>query len=132
MFEIGFKVVTGIDENMVIQIGIDDNGVGTNHFIHFQYAGGGTNWFAVNGSGGGASTSSDTGVAADQNWHRFRAYWDITGSNIYYYIDYVLVATHTTDMPARGMDFWFYWAGLDANNIECHIDFYKFWEDRHY
>jgi len=50
----------------------------------------------------GSSTSTDTGVAADTEWHIFR--FEQSSSDIKFYIDGSLVATHTTNMPPLGLD----------------------------
>ncbi len=52
----------------------------------------GGNWQAVNENG--AAESTDTGVAPDTSWHKFTIVWD--ASDILYYIDDVLKATHST------------------------------------
>ena len=55
------------------------------------YNSGGANWRAENENG--AAEDSDTGVALDTSWHTFKIVWD--ASDILYYIDDVLKATHS-------------------------------------
>lgn len=50
------------------------------------------NWLAVNENG--AAETTDTGVAPTTNWTKFKIVWD--ASDIKYYIDDVLKATHST------------------------------------
>jgi len=49
-----------------------------------------------------AETETDTGVAADTNWHIFR--FEQLATTIKFYIDGVLVAIHTTNLPPLGLD----------------------------
>lgn len=44
---------------------------------------------------------TDTGVAANTNWHVFKIV--VTASNVKFYIDGVLVATHSTQIPNAGL-----------------------------
>jgi hypothetical protein len=59
----------------------------------------GTNIYAVS-SNGAAETITDTGVVADYNGFRnMRIVWE-SASSVKFYIDGVLVATHTTNVPS--------------------------------
>ena len=63
-----------------------------------------TNWQAVT-SGGAAETQTDSGVAwGASDWHNYEIYiYDDTGTmTAKFWIDGVLVATHTTNVPATG------------------------------
>lgn len=58
------------------------------------------NWFATTRnsmSAGGQRT--DTGVAADTDWHTFRILSNSDATSVNFYIDGVLVATNTIDIP---------------------------------
>lgn len=54
------------------------------------------NWKCVT-SDGTSYTIADSGIAVDQNWHEFLA--QRQGASVYFYIDQVLVATITTNLP---------------------------------
>lgn len=57
-------------------------------------------WRAVTDDGGGAPTVTATTVAvATTTPHRFKIIMDTGAANVRFYIDEVLVATHTTDLP---------------------------------
>jgi hypothetical protein len=61
---------------------------------------GDANWQAVTDNGSGTPTVTNTGitVAIDQS-NRFSIVVDSAGANVRFYIDEVLVATHTTTLP---------------------------------
>jgi hypothetical protein len=48
-----------------------------------------------------AEQQTDTGVAADTSWHVFRI--EITGSGVMFYVDGVLKATYTSQIPDAGL-----------------------------
>jgi len=52
-------------------------------------------------SWGTAEEQTDTGIAGDTSWHVFRIVE--TSSSVKFYIDDVLVATHTTQIPESGL-----------------------------
>ena len=54
------------------------------------------NWFAVTRTGS-AETATDTGVAVNGSYHRFEIDYNST-SEVKFYIDGVLKATHTTNI----------------------------------
>lgn len=55
-------------------------------------------WEAVT-AGGGSRTATDTGVTADTTFHIFDIRVNQAGTSVEFYIDNVLVATNTTDIP---------------------------------
>jgi hypothetical protein len=61
---------------------------------------GDANWQAVTDNGSGTPTVTNTSVtvAIDQS-ERFMIVVDSAGANVRFYIDEVLVATHTTTLP---------------------------------
>jgi hypothetical protein len=62
----------------------------------------GGNWFAVTGNG--TETATDTGVAAAANtYHNLKFVVSSDGTEVNFYIDGVLVATHTTNIPTTAM-----------------------------
>jgi len=62
---------------------------------------GSSNWYA-NTVSGGNSTSQDTGVATDTNWHIFKIDC-ISANEVKFYIDGVLKTTITTNIPTVGL-----------------------------
>lgn len=48
---------------------------------------------------GGTRTAADTGITADTSYHLFEARVNAAGSSVGFYIDDVLVATNTTNIP---------------------------------
>ncbi len=52
--------------------------------------------------GAGSETKTDSGIAADTNFHLFEIYWDKSLAECRFYIDGALVATHSSNLPANG------------------------------
>ena len=73
--------------------------IDSSNLIDFQYnaAGAGVNWFARTMSGG-ATTSTDTGIAGDTSFHKFEII-AVSSSRIIFKIDNAIVATNTTNIP---------------------------------
>jgi len=61
-----------------------------------------TNWYARSRRAS-SDTDTDTGVAMDTSWHAFEVLINTDNTSHTYYIDGVLVATHTTNMPNAAM-----------------------------
>jgi hypothetical protein len=84
-----------------VTIGFSDNRTSTTPTdgVYFQYTHGASsgNWTAMSYSSGGTLTSAtDTGVAADTNWHTFDIVVNKDASTARFYIDGVLKATRST------------------------------------
>lgn len=79
-------------------MGGDQTAVGGLHFAMFRYStsAGDANWKCIT-SGNVAVTTTDSGVVADANWHWFTIVK--SSSDVKFYIDGTLVATHTTNIP---------------------------------
>ena len=73
--------------------------------IYFQATDTG-NWQAVTNDG--TATTSDTGVAQATTFKRFEYLINAAGTSVAFYIDGVLVATHTTNIPTTGLKPIFY------------------------
>lgn len=54
-----------------------------------------------------SSTVTDSGVVADNGWHRFEIVFNDSTPNVQFYIDGSLVATNTTHLPISSMDLFF-------------------------
>ena len=79
---------------------IRDGQTVTSMIFEFDPDLGDTNWMAVTSDdyGSASYTRTDTGIAVAQNaWHVFRL--KRSGSSVEFYIDDVLVATHTETLP---------------------------------
>lgn len=59
------------------------------------------NWECVTASGG-TRTTTNSGVAASTSYQQFRIAINDTGTQVLFYIDAALVATHTTNIPTTG------------------------------
>lgn len=92
--------LTGAGSKITIGFG-SSNGVtsGDNEAICFSYTVGGTNWFAVNNTGGYVtSTTTDTGVAISLSWTTFEIVK--SGTDVVFKINGSTVATHSTNIPS--------------------------------
>ena len=65
--------------------------------VYFERLAADTNWFAVTMSNSTPATRADTGIAASTNWVRFRT--EGSSASVRFYINDVLVATQTTQIP---------------------------------
>lgn len=83
------KIHIGTSDNIAL-IG-DVNGA----YFRFNETG---NWYAVTRNVG-AETATDTGIVNSTSWRQFKIVTASDYSNIKFYIDGVLKATHTTNLP---------------------------------
>jgi hypothetical protein len=110
IFEMVMKIPTLSDgtDTFAVGMGLADMDVGAPIPVqaalggaYFRYTHG-TNsgkWQAVTASAGpGNTTATDTGITADTNWHRYTIRVAQSGS-VTFYIDGVLVATNSTNVP---------------------------------
>lgn len=84
-------------------------------------AGTDTHWQAVAAVAGGSQTTVDTGVTPDTtNIHIYEMTTNPAGTSVFYFIDNILVATITTNLPnpASGGDSWgdMFWTGDNKNS----------------
>jgi hypothetical protein len=91
-----------VAEEFIFEFGILDGTAGatSSDGVYFRYDRlTSTNWYAVT-EASSTETTTDTGVAvvadADDN---FLIYTDVAGTEVKYYINDALVATHTTNIP---------------------------------
>jgi hypothetical protein len=84
--------------------------------IGFRYSNGtDTTWQAVGLTTGGSQTTTDTTIAIDTNPHLFEITYDCTTAR--YYIDNVLKASLTTNLPAcTAINAAPFWSGDNKNN----------------
>lgn len=97
------RLNAGGDTQLRVSFGLwanDDGSADNDDGFGFRVDAVGTavNWFAVNGNGL-ANTTTDTGILADNTYHVFHVVR--IGSSILFYIDGVLKATHTTNLPTN-------------------------------
>jgi hypothetical protein len=79
-------------------------------------AGTDTHWMAYASTSNVAFTAVDTGVTPDTvNPHLFEIVPNATLTSVGYYIDSVLVATITTNLPAGTTDLQMFWTGDNKN-----------------
>ena len=88
------------DSSQIIHIGTADNVAllgDVNNGAYFRFTNSG-NWYAITRSSG-VETSTDTGVANSTSWRKLTISTASDYGNIKFYIDGVLKATHTTNLP---------------------------------
>jgi hypothetical protein len=91
-----YSVIVGWSNNMAAA-----GGSGDMHQIAFVYNRSlSTNWAAV--TAGASQTRTNTGVAAATTWTRLKCVLNAALNNAKFYINDVLVATHTTNFPSSG------------------------------
>ena len=101
---------------------------GSNQYAQFYVSENG-NWFVSSYNGSG-NTLTNTGMAADGDFHVFKI--EATSTSIKFYIDGLLKATHTSNLPTSLMTFSFY---MDTSNSsssgeEIRLDYVKISCDR--
>jgi hypothetical protein len=74
------------------------NPTGAFDFIGLYAVQGTANWHAITDDG--TQTSTDTGIAVDTSWHKFEVKINSDATSVEFYIDDVLEATHTTNIPS--------------------------------
>lgn len=100
---------------------------GSNNIIFYKSGTG--NWRArTMGSGSSSGTDTDTGVAQDDAYHIFKIV--ATSSSIKFYIDTVLVATHSTNIPTVDMRIEHKLTLLSANQSYFYMDWFEYICDR--
>jgi hypothetical protein len=88
------------------------------HIAAFRFStnAGDTNWMAVTAGAGGVWTITDTGVAVAINTiYVFRIEFDETTPEIRFYINDVLVATHSTNLPDATTQIYY---GISVTTLE--------------
>lgn len=96
-----------------VRIGLNENAgmASFNNEIDFSFSNGGANWW-VRTTSGGTNTTTDTGVAVTiGQFYTLKIV--ATPSSVLFYIDGVLKATHTTNIPSVNMALI---AGIDLTN----------------
>jgi hypothetical protein len=91
----------GTDQG-ALTVGFQDTATATagTDSVTFRYLNGGPNWTAVTRSNSGTEVITDTGVAGDTGiFHTFEILVNAAATKAEFYIDNVLVATHTTGIP---------------------------------
>lgn len=95
--------------NKLVAIGLVDAaandmaaaGSGRGVFFRVEAAGSGVNIFAVTKNGVSTETTTDTGIADSATFREFEI--RATSTTVEYFIDGVLVATHTTNIPTAAI-----------------------------
>jgi|GEM_PF-2197953 len=84
------------------------------------------NWYAVTRAAS-TETTTDTGIAPSTTARVFRIEYGT--SSVKFYIDGVLKATHTTNIPTTNTDLDIYCHTTGANQKKLYIDYLKIWQD---
>jgi len=109
-----FQILTAVPdaatpgENYTIDLGFGDtNFTPQNDGFSFllNSALGSLNWFAQTNSTAAGTTSIDTGIAPDLDWHRFRARCNADASSVEFFFDEVSVAVIALTIPGAGETF---------------------------
>lgn len=103
--------------------------VDANQRMDFIYneTGSAGNWIARN-TMAGVDTTTDTGVVGNTDWHIFRVV--TSSSDIKFYIDDILKATHTTNLPTNLMKMYIKQTSNSANARNIELDFIEILSDR--
>lgn len=126
------EAVPGGTENFLVKAGLINTFPGAQNGVYFtaDRTLSTTNWQAVTVQGS-TSTVADTGIALDTNFHNFRLV--VNGNtNAQFYIDGVLVATNSTNLPvsngqAVGIVFSIQKVGGTASqNVDLDWVYYKY------
>lgn len=72
---------------------------GTQHCMRIEYSSGSANW-VTRTMASSTSTTTTTTTPVTTGWHRLMTVCDATAANVTFYVDGVLVATHTTNIPS--------------------------------
>lgn len=95
--------------------------------FYFYYDSAGANWQCSNVNAGTATTT-DSAVAADTNWVLLEI--NTTATDIKFYIDGTIAATHTTNLPTALMPLSARQTSLGAAVRNTDMDFFKVTGDR--
>jgi hypothetical protein len=127
--QLEFRGNHGTNGNADHRIGFGTQGTNfpDNDGVYFEHLNADANWFAVCRSGA-AQTRTDTGVAwvnqgyLNGSWTKFRIVWT-HGTDVKFYINGVLVATISTNIPTQEM--WvFFSSTASALNSWWNMDYY--------
>jgi hypothetical protein len=110
-----------------IEIGLNYDGSNRIMFYADESSGGSATWKAFSQSAG-ASTAVDTGVALDTGWHIFRI--ECSSTAVKFYIDEVLVATVTTNIPTLHLSPRFLVMAKENAEKDLDTDYVFIMEDR--
>lgn len=98
-----FQDLSTVGEEFMLEVGVQDGNATTviTDGIYFRYnrVSTGVNWFAISESGGTETATDTTIVAAEDTVYDLQVVVNSDATSIGYYIDDVLVATHTTNIP---------------------------------
>lgn len=96
----------------------------------FRYspgAGGDTTWKCITNDASGAGTVTDSGITPDANLHVYKV-WPVSG-HVYFFIDNVLVADRTTDLPVAATSVANYCVITTTDAVAKVITLYNFAEN---
>lgn len=116
------------DGDTIFRIGMTNSGTVSplsSNGAYLEKAAADTNWFLVT-MVGAVAVRTDSGVAADTNWHTFKIVHNVLPSESYeYWLDNVLVGTRTTNIPTLGMQPFSYIVNTTANAKTFDIDYFE-------
>lgn len=76
---------------------------GTQNCMRFEYTSGSTNWAVRTESSSTSTTTVTTNVAVTTGWNKLMVLCDATAANVSYFVNGVLIATHSTNIPTTAM-----------------------------
>lgn len=99
-WRVAFDTLSDVTDNYICYVGMLDNlGAGLSiDGVFFDYTAGQNNW-RCNTRSNNTSTTTDSGVAVTTAYSTLRIVIDAAATEVNFYIDGVLVATHTTNIP---------------------------------
>lgn len=100
----------------------------TSESVCFGYDSGvGSNWLLITITGS-VTTTTDTGIAADTNWHEFRVACN-TGIATFF-IDEIPVGNNTTNLPTGGLSPFCRTTSLTTTTKDTYIDWIEIYGNR--
>jgi len=130
---INLKVINTVDatNDVIVFQGVSDvfNIIGSNSFgLMIDRTISATNWVALTRLNN-TSTTTDTGIAFDTNWVALESIINTDATEVTFYIDGVLAATHTTHVPSQksmGWNFKTQWVAGASRETYVDAAYYAF------
>ena len=114
--------------SVLFRTGLGSDVIGlTGSYILFVFDTDSDTTIHVLNTSGGSITDTDTGVAPGTAWHVYECLH--VGSTLEFYIDDVLEATHSTNIPAGAMNFGTFVANRAASTRILQVDYAAWWTE---
>jgi len=118
--------IQAADANTTLRIGLvtyaRTNNDGVQHGMYFKATGTG-NWYAVTANAG-ILTTTDTGIAQSTSYKQFKIVTNSNCSSIAFYIDGVLKATHTTNLPTKSLSGYLQIDNAATTSMKMNVDYF--------